>query len=99
MWGIQASRPKAPRDAHVAAVLQVAELAIQAVEKKQFLVRAPDTMSTFMIAAGSTHPRLLPLILEILLAPLYVIMYILVGQHFDIKVLNWRRGVHNRKHQ
>lgn len=71
--------------------LQVAELAMQALESGRFLVKAPDAATSLMIAAGATHPRMNSWPVEMLLAPFYIIMYMFMGSYFDRRILRWRR--------
>ena len=69
----------------------MAELALQAVEQGRYLVKAPDTTSNLIIAAGAgIAPRMFPVLIELLLAPIYVLLYIAGGTGLDKRILQWR---------
>ena len=55
--------------------MQVAELAMQALEQGRYLVKAPDALSNLIIAAGANiAPHMFPLMIELFLAPVYLLL-------------------------
>ena len=73
--------------------VQVAALAIDAVLTGRYIAKAPTFGLNLATAAGATiHPRVLPLVVELLLAPLSILMPWLFGHSLNRRILAWRRS-------
>ena len=84
-WHSRARR----REAHA----QVAKLALDAVQQGRYIARATSFGMALATAPGATiHPRLLPIWLELLLAPLSTLMPWLFGRSLSKRIREWRKG-------
>ena len=71
---------------------QVADLAVRGMQAGRYFVCSPDFASNLAIASmAGTSPRVFPLILEVLLAPVYVIIHYALGWSLDARIRRWRR--------
>ena len=72
--------------------LQVAEFAIQGVERGYFFARSPDFMSNLAISSCSgVAPKLFNSFLEFLLLPIYYLIHVTVRRSIDKRILRWRK--------
>ena len=72
---------------------QVARLALDAVQQGRYIARATSFGMALATAPGATiHPRLLPLWLELLLAPASILMPWLFGRSLSKRIRQWRGG-------
>lgn len=73
-------------------ILQVAEFALQGVEKGYFFARSPDILSNLAISSCSgVAPKLFHPILEFFLLPVYYLIHVWVRRGIDKRIIRWRR--------
>ena len=71
--------------------LQVAELAIQGVERGLFFSKSPDFISNVAIASlAGVAPRIFNVFLEFLLLPFYFFLHLWIRKNIDKRILAWR---------
>lgn len=72
-------------------MLQVAELAIQGVERGLFFGPQPDMFSSIAVASmAGASPRVFNELIELLLLPLYLLLHVILRRRTDAKILKWR---------
>lgn len=80
------------RNANLSSQMQVAELAVQAIETGRFIARLPDFHSNFIVASSAgVAPRMFPIWLEFLLLPLYFYLHLWLRRMMDRRILAWRK--------
>ena len=73
--------------------MQVATLAIEAVLTGRYIAKASNFGLNLATAPGATiHPRVLPVFVELLLAPVIVLMHWLFGRSLSKRITTWRRA-------
>lgn len=71
--------------------LQVAELAIQGVERGLFFSKSPDFISNVAIASlAGVAPRIFNVGVEFLLLPFYFFLHLWIRWNIDSRILAWR---------
>ena len=79
--------------------LQVAELAIQGVEKGYFFSKSPDFISNVAIASlAGVAPRIFNVFVESLLQPFYFFLHLWIRWNIDKRILAWRAEERQQKH-
>ena len=74
-------------------VSQVAKLALDAVQTGRYIAKATSFGIALATAPSATvHPRLLPVALELLLAPVFILVPYLMGGSLSKRIVQWRHG-------
>ena len=71
--------------------MQVAKLALDAVQQGRYIAKASSFGLALATAPGATiHPRVLPVVVELLLAPLSILVPYLMGRSLSRRIEQWR---------
>lgn len=77
---------------------QVAELAIQGVERGLFFSKSPDLISNIVIGSmAGVAPKIFNGFVEFLLLPLYFFLHLWMRSNIDKRILTWRNGERTAK--
>ena len=70
---------------------QVAELAVQGVERGLFFSKSPDFISNVAIASlAGVAPRIFNVAIEFMLLPFYFFLHLWIRWNIDRRILAWR---------
>jgi len=71
--------------------VQVAELAIEGVEKGLFFSKSPDLISNIAISSmAGVAPKIFNVFIEFLLLPFYFVLHLWIRWNIDKRILTWR---------